>query len=760
MAGSAVIGALRVMLSIDTAEFRSGLEGMRSGLMNAGRSMQDVGKQLSLKLTAPIAAFGGIAIKTAGDFEAAMNRMQAASGASAEEIAALQAMAMKLGADTPKSASEAADAMEMLAKNGLSAQEILDGAAQASIRLSVATGGDLADSADVATNVMAQFGAKAQDLGKIVDHITGVTLQSQFGFEDYSLAIGQAGGVAGALGVSLDDFNATIAATSSVFASGSDAGTSFKSFLTSLVPKSKGAAEVMKELNISFFNADGSMKSMAGVAQELRDKMAGLSQLDLNEKMNTLFGVDGMRTAIALMQQGGDGITQMNAKIQAASADEQAAARMKGFNGEMEKLGGALENLQLAIANSGLLAFVTEIVQGISGFVDTLSQTNPEILKWGTVVAGLALIIGPVVTAVGLLAAGIAAIGIPIAAVVAGITALTVAIVAFWPQIQTAAQAVSEFVSGAWAQFVAAWDGIVAKVSEVTAAVTKFATDLIAIFQALPGQMLEIGGQIIDGLWQGIQNRWNSVKDSVTGIASGIKDSFTGFFDIHSPSKVMEEIGRNIMQGLGNGITGLKGTVVGAANGVATDVKGSFSSMKDAGSSMGSAFSGVFDGLIDGSKSFKESIHDLLGDLASMWKDKALQALFGGGGASGVAGNTGGLFGGLLGGIGSLFGFANGGSFQVGGAGGIDSQLVAFRASPNEKVSVTKPGQTADRGTHITFGVAADNNGNLLPFVRSVTQSGIRQAAPQILGQAKAQVMPTVGAYQRDRAGGDYRNGI
>ncbi|WP_414815948.1 hypothetical protein [Rhizobium sp. IY2] len=47
-----------------------------------------------------------------------------------------------------------------------------------------------------------------------------------------------------------------------------------------------------------------------------------------------------------------------------------------------------------------------------------------------------------------------------------------------------------------------------------------------------------------------------------------------------------------------------------------------------------------------------------------------------------------------------------------------------------------------------------------MPFVQSVTQSGIRQAAPQILGQAKAQVMPTVGAYQRDRAGGDYRNGI
>ena len=43
--------------------------------------------------------------------------------------------------------------------------------------------------------------------------------------------------------------------------------------------------------------------------------------------------------------------------------------------------------------------------------------------------------------------------------------------------------------------------------------------------------------------------------------------------------------------------------------------------------------------------------------------------------------------------FGSLFGFADGGSFRVGGSGGTDSQLVAFRASPDERVTVTRPGQ-------------------------------------------------------------------
>lgn len=45
-----------------------------------------------------------------------------------------------------------------------------------------------------------------------------------------------------------------------------------------------------------------------------------------------------------------------------------------------------------------------------------------------------------------------------------------------------------------------------------------------------------------------------------------------------------------------------------------------------------------------------------------------------------------------------LFGFAAGGSFRVGGSGGTDSQLVAFKATPDETVSITKPGQSMGGG--------------------------------------------------------------
>lgn len=755
---SAVIGALRVNLGIDTAEFWDGARKAQTGLAGIGKSMQSAGKSMSTFVTAPLAALGTVTIKTAGDFEAAMNRVGAASGATADQLATMQKMALDLGANTSKSASEAADAMEMLAKNGVSVEDIMGGAAAASIKLSEATGGNLSDAADVATNVMAQFKLEVADLGKVVDGITGVTLQSQFGFEDYKNALAQAGGVAGSLGVSIEEFNAAIAATSSVFDSGSDAGTSFKSFLTTLTPKSKEAAVAMKDLGLQFFNADGSMKSMSAIAENLKTSLSGLNDEAKINALKDIFGVDAMRTAIALSDQGAAGIDAMTAAVsKQGSANEQSAARMKGFNGELEKLSGAIETLSINIANSGLLAFATSLVSGLAGMVDSLSKTNPELLKWGTAIVGVAAVLGPLLATIGLFVAGIAAISSPVLAAVAAIAAITAGVALLYQGLQIAWPVIQQLAGDVWARITAGVESAKEAFISFKDRVVQIGEEIIAAFVALPARMIEIGGQIIDGLWQGIQAKWETVKANIAGIGDSISTSIKETLGIHSPSRVMHEVGTNVMQGLNNGLTNFSGTVINTATGVASNVTGAFSQMESIGQTLSNSLSSAFKGVLDGSKSVKQALSDVLKSLADMAINSVFQSIFGGG-TGGSAG--GGLFGGLLGGIGKLFGFANGGSFQVGGSGGIDSQLVAFKASPNETVSITKPGQEAGgrRGLDITVGVSADSNGNLLPFVQSVAQGAVSKAAPTIVGQANQGVVPTMAKYQNEAAGGDYRN--
>ncbi|MEE3098831.1 MAG: phage tail tape measure protein, partial [Pseudomonadota bacterium] len=529
MSLSAVIGALRVNLSANAAQFIKGLAGAEEGLKRAGKRMQSVGTTMSAAVTAPIVGLGALTLRTAGNFEASMTRVEAALSAPADVMAQLGDAAREMGRNTQFSASEAADAIEILAKNGLSAAQILGGALDASLKLAAASGADLASAGDLATDVMLNFGKEAGDLGKVVDGVAGVMLASKFGFDDYRLALAQAGGVAGGLGVELEDFNAAIAATSAAFASGSDAGTSFKTFLQRLVPASGPAADAMERLGLVFHNADGSMKSMAEVAQELQDKMSGLSEEDLSESMTAIFGTDAMRTAIGLMKAGGDGIEELSARIAAASATEQAEARMKGFNGAMKRLTSAFEALQLAIADSGLLDFVTDLVEGLTSLVAQASEADPKLLKFGTVFAALAAAVGPALVALGLAAGAVAAIGAPVALAVAGIAALTAVVVAFGPEIE-------EFYRVAKEKFAAVVHLLKVLVDEALESCAE-----------VPGKFVDLGAAIVDGLWQGIKWNWSSVTEGLNTFATGLVDGVKGVLGIHSPSRVFAEIGRFLM---------------------------------------------------------------------------------------------------------------------------------------------------------------------------------------------------------------------
>lgn len=97
------------------------------------------------------------------------------------------------------------------------------------------------------------------------------------------------------------------------------------------------------------------------------------------------------------------------------------------------------------------------------------------------------------------------------------------------------------------------------------------------------------------------------------------------------------------------------------------------------------------DGLVVG---FAEAIRRMTSDALAA---QLFEALFGGiqgqsGGPSGLGGFFAAAFGGGFG-SGGTPGFQNGGEFTVGGSGGPDSQLVMFRASPMENVTITPPGQ-------------------------------------------------------------------
>ncbi|GEM_PF-6277106 len=161
-----------------------------------------------------------------------------------------------------------------------------------------------------------------------------------------------------------------------------------------------------------------------------------------------------------------------------------------------------------------------------------------------------------------------------------------------------------------------------------------------------------------------------------------------------------QAIEKNIIGPLAGGINSLIGGSAGAKPDGSTAQLALFVSPVDPlGNPLGLAstagsggfFSDLFSGTGGGSGSLSSSILGLFGGGGSLDGLNGSLAAAAGGNAASVAAADGG--GGILSWIASLFGFAGGGDFDVAGSGGTDSQVVAFRASPGERVSVQTPSQ-------------------------------------------------------------------
>lgn len=239
------------------------IEGKRfSGVTS---SLSNIGKAAGLAAVGGIAALGaGLGVIVAGGvrdasaLQAQMSGIQAVMMATGEETGELKSLIMDLSVDQnlKVSAQEAAAAVEMLARNGLNVDEVMGGAARGVVEMSNATGSDFATAANIATDAMALWNIEAENLSQAADGITSVLTSSKFDINDYALALSQGGGVAAAVGVEFDDFNAAISAMAPLFGSGADAGTSFKVMLQRMVPQTNAAADAMVGIGLAGIDAE------------------------------------------------------------------------------------------------------------------------------------------------------------------------------------------------------------------------------------------------------------------------------------------------------------------------------------------------------------------------------------------------------------------------------------------------------------------------------------------------------------------------
>ena len=92
--------------------------------------------------------------------------------------------------------------------------------------------------------------------------------------------------------------------------------------------------------------------------------------------------------------------------------------------------------------------------------------------------------------------------------------------------------------------------------NKAKSAVSDVVDGIVDWFGKLPDKMVEIGKNLVQGLWNGIKNVKDWIIDKIGGFADSVVDSICSFFGINSPSTIMRDlVGKNLVLGMAEGIT-------------------------------------------------------------------------------------------------------------------------------------------------------------------------------------------------------------
>lgn len=372
-------------------------------IRSIGDSMKSVGRNMSLHVTAPIAAGFGAAMKKSIDFDDTMRKVKATSGATGDEFNQLRIKALQMGRDTKFTASESAEAMNYMALAGWDTKDMLKGIGGV-MDLAAASGEDLASVSDIVTDNLTAFGMKAKDSTHFADVLAQTSSKANTDVRGLGEAFKYAAPVAGALGYTVEDTSVAIGLMSNAGIKGEKAGTALRTMFTNLAKPTKAMKDEMDKLGISITDSNGEMLPMRDVLDQLRGKMGGLSKDQQAAAASTIFGKEAMSGALAVINASDEDYKKLTKSIDGSKgASKRMAKEMEGgIGGAMRKMKSAIESLAISLGDA-LAPMLYKAAKWITSLANKFSNLPTGVQKTIAVVGLLAAAIGPLLMVFGVM---------------------------------------------------------------------------------------------------------------------------------------------------------------------------------------------------------------------------------------------------------------------------------------------------------------------------------------------------------------------
>lgn len=306
-----------------------------------------------------------------------------------------------------------ASGMKYLAMAGNDAnqiQQMISGAAMMANATGMELGGK-GGTADLLTNIMRTFKLEGQNAANVVgDQLTKAAMSSNVSMADLAESIKYSAASMVTLRQQLPQVAAMIGTLGNAGIQGSMAGTSIRNmadYLTQSLtnPNFKGA-KALARLGLSkqdFVDANGDLQDFAIILGKIEEATQGLSTIDQNAVFKSIFGVRGMRAAVAIMRDT-EGYFDLLNKIQnnsAGFAEEVVGKRMETLAGKIDIIQSAAENLMTTFSealgkNPIIMGFLDMLGWAISQLRDLMATPFGPWIAGFAAIAAVGLKIGSI----------------------------------------------------------------------------------------------------------------------------------------------------------------------------------------------------------------------------------------------------------------------------------------------------------------------------------------------------------------------------
>lgn len=533
------------------------LQGLQRTLQSVGQTTANVGKVMSVAVTAPIVAGMGLAAKSAMDFESTLADVAKVTGLErqSEELAAIGNEALKLTRSIPMSATGMLQLIEAGAQLGVPLNNLTEFAETAAVMGTAfdIEAGQAGESMARLKNVFALTIPEVALMGDAMNHLSANTATSASELVEISA---RAGAAARTFGLNATQTTAVAAAFGEFAPNAESASTAINSVLPLLNTASKNSSRFQRglaTLGVEAKDLEAAIRQDAGGA--LTGFIQQLGALDNQARASVIadmFGTgidaqvvnslaanaDKLGTAFGLLAEESLFAGSMQAEFNTKS--ETTANQMQLLRNNLTEVAITIGQALLPPLNS-LITAVTPMIQQFAAW----ATENERLVQIGLVAAGVLAILGP----------ALVVIGTTISAVATILPVLTGAFAAFG--------AVLAFLGG-----------------PVTLIIALVAGLAIAAYRLIKNW--DVVGPFFAGLWNRIVSMAQSAFERFKGvIQAGAMSAVSIVFGI-GPQMVQAIIGigqalfnagKNIMGMLAQGILAGMGGVAGAVGTVVNKVR-------------------------------------------------------------------------------------------------------------------------------------------------------------------------------------------